>query len=176
MVSLPPSPFPAKGRVSILSQIPLLSVLHSAELPVLYSRSLLVVCFKYSTVYMSVPNSLMPIFECKLQLGRKFYIFGLFLYSQCLEYWGTQYKRAIYYHKPLRQYLFISFGKPLPKLLKLHDCHELSVFNSSICSQINSCTLAKGNMYNNVHFSIMVIAKSWKQCKHPSIKLIISPF
>ena len=54
MVSLPPSPFPAKGRVSILSQIPLLSVLHSAELPVLYSRSLLVIHFKYSSVYVYV--------------------------------------------------------------------------------------------------------------------------
>ena len=30
----------------------------TAELPVLYSRSLLVFCFKYSSMYMSIPNSL----------------------------------------------------------------------------------------------------------------------
>ena len=45
--------------VSILPEIPLPSRLpHNTEFPVLYTRSLLVIHFKYGSVYMLIPNSL----------------------------------------------------------------------------------------------------------------------
>ena len=51
---------PLCRHVSILPQTPLSSRLpHNIEqFPVLYSRSLLFICFKYSGLYMSIPNSL----------------------------------------------------------------------------------------------------------------------
>ena len=47
-------------RVSILPQTPSHPgcIWHWAELPLLYSRSLWVIHFKYSSVYISIPNSL----------------------------------------------------------------------------------------------------------------------
>ena len=76
-------------HVSILPQMPLLSrLLHDIEqLPILYSRSLLVIHFKYSRVYPSIPNSLTIPSPCTVSRKTNWYSHYGQQYGDSLKNW-----------------------------------------------------------------------------------------